>query len=290
MARTINEIYDEIITEKETQSVLNGLTPAPDDAQTLLADLTTTSKVAIWRLWYYTLAVAINIHENAWDLFKAEVEDRALEIITGTTRWYRDQSLLFQNGDALTYDAASGKYIYDPITPANQIIKRCAVIDTGAQVRIKIAKLDGSGKPIPLTAGEVTAYEGYLGQIKFAGTSTTVTSADADDLKLDLFIQYDPQVLDSNGADLNDPAVFPVDDAITAYIENIPFNGILNLTALNDSIQAAEGVLDSVINSAEAKFGLLPYSAINTNYVPDAGHLELDQVNSTITYTSLIVT
>lgn len=291
MARTINEIYDAIITEKETESVLNGLTPLPDTSQTFLDDLTTTSKVAIWRLWYYTLAVAINVHESVWDLFRAEVEARALEIITGTARWYRDQSLLFQNGDALTYDTATGKYIYNPITTANQIIKRCAVVDTGAQVRIKVAKLNSvTSKPEALTAGEKTAYEAYLEQIKFAGTSTTVTSAAADDFKVDLFIRYDAQVLDATGAKLEDPAIFPVIDAINTYIENIPFNGVLNLTSLNDSIQAADGVMDSVLNSASAKFGLLPYTAINKNYIPDAGHLELDQPNSVINYTSLIIT
>lgn len=284
MARDIDTIYNAIITEKETFPSLDGLTPKPDDSQTFLADLTTTSKVGIWRLWYRAVAVAINVHEILFDVFEAEVEDRGDELITGTTRWYAGEALLFQNGDSLIFDAVSRKFIYDPITPANQIIERVAVIDTGAQVRIKIAKLVAL-KPAPLTGPEKTAFETYLSQIKFAGTSTAVTSAIADDFKVDMFIRYDAQVLATDGSLLTNPASFPAIDAIEAFIENLPFNGVLNLTSLIDAVQLADGVLDVVLNSASAKFGLLPYAAINKNYIPDAGHLLLDEPSSTFTYT-----
>lgn len=285
MARTIDEIYDAIITEKETFASLTGLTPAPDDSQTFLADLTSASKVAIWRLWYRAYATAIHIHELLFDQFELEVEDRGDELITGTTRWYAGEMLLFQNGDSLIFDNDSRKYIYDPIDTTKQIIKRVAVIDTGAQVRIKVAKLDLAGKPEPLTGPELTAFETYLSQIKFAGTSTAVTSAIADDLKVDMFIHYDAQVLAVDGSLLSDPGTFPVIDAIEAFTENLPFNGVLNLTSLVDAVQLSEGVLDVVLNSAEAKFGLLAYSPINKNYIPDAGHLLLDKPSSVFTYT-----
>ena len=75
MARTILEILDDIITEKETHAELDNLQPKPDNSQTFLDDLTTTSKVAIWRLWAFTTAVAIFAHEKIFDSHKLEVEN-----------------------------------------------------------------------------------------------------------------------------------------------------------------------------------------------------------------------
>lgn len=287
MARTIQVIYDSIIAEKQNQTALNALQPAIDDSQTLLNDLTTTSKVAIWRLWAWLTAVAINVHENVWDLFKAEVEARALQLPTGTGLWYHAQILLYQHGDALGWTGT--QYGYDPITPANRVIDTAAVIDAGFQVRIKLAKFDLAGDPEALSAAELSGAQGYINQIKFAGTATSVTSAAADDLKVNYFIKYDPLILAPDGSLISDPSAFPVIDAIKAKVKGLPFNGVLSLMQLTDSVQAASGVLDATLNSAEAKFGALPYAAINKEYLPDAGYLALDEVTSTFTYNIISV-
>jgi len=64
MARTIEIIYNAIIAEKQAQSELNALQPAIDDAQTLLADLTSASKVAAWRLQAWTNSLSNWIHQQ----------------------------------------------------------------------------------------------------------------------------------------------------------------------------------------------------------------------------------
>ena len=175
MARQITEIYDEIIAEKESQATLTGLQPAIDDSQTLLADLTSTSKVAIWRLWAFLMAVAIWTHEKVFDLFREEIEETAKNLKVGTTVWYQQEAFRFQNGDAVTWNGS--QYIYDPITPANQIIKRAAVQEGANRVVIKVAKLDGNGDPIPLTAGENAAYTAFVELDKIAGTNVQIISA-----------------------------------------------------------------------------------------------------------------
>lgn len=287
MARTIQVIYDSIIAEKQNQTALNALQPAIDDSQTLLNDLTSTSKVAIWRLWAWLTAVAINVHENVFDLFKAEVEARALELPTGTGLWYHTQILLYQHGDALVWSGT--QYGYDPITPANRVIDTAAVIDAGFQVRIKLAKFDLAGDPEALSAAELSGAQGYINQIKFAGTATNVTSGNADDLKVNYFIKYDPILLAPDGSLISDPAQFPVIDAIKAKIKSLPFNGVLSLMELTDEVQSAEGVIDATLNSAFAKFGALTYTAINKEYLPDAGYLALDEITSTFTYNIISV-
>jgi len=287
MARSISEIYDAIIAEKQNQTALNSLQPAIDDSQTLLQDLTSTSKVAIWRLWAWTTAVAINVHENVWDLFRAEVETRAAEVPTGTPLWYYNEILKYQHGDALTWTGT--QYVYDPVNPANRIIDVAAVIDAGFQVRIKLAKFNLAGDPEALSAGELSGAQGYINQIKFAGTATSVTSNPADDLKVNYFIKYDPLILQPDGSLISNPAVFPVLDAIQDKVKGLPFKGVLSLMELTDAVQLAAGVLDATLNSAEAKFGALLYTPINKEYLPEAGYMELDQGASVITYDTINV-
>ena len=67
-ARTLNEIYAEIINEKQNYTELNALQPNINSLQTLLAELQTTSKVGIWRLWAYITALAIWTHEKLIDV------------------------------------------------------------------------------------------------------------------------------------------------------------------------------------------------------------------------------
>lgn len=286
MARSVTEVYDSIITEKETMASLNALVPNPDDAQTLLTDLTSSSKVAIWRLWAFVTAVAIVAFEIILDQHTAAIELRATEIPTGTTIWHHEQSLLFQFGDVLTWNGV--QFVYNPITPANQIVKLASVVDQGFQVRIKAAKLV-AGLPVPLSAPELTSFQGYWSQKRFAGTAMLITSTVGDDIKVDYFIKYDPLILDATGAELLNPAVFPVEDAIELYIRNLPFDGALSLAEMTDAVQAANGVLDVTLNDAQAKFGALLYTPINKEYLPDAGYLILDKPSSLFTYSTFNV-
>jgi len=285
--RTIQVIYDEIIAEKEAQTELNALQPAIDDSQTLLSDLTSTSKVALWRLWAWITAVAINVHENIYALFEAEIELRAAEIPTGTPLWYHAQGLLFQFGDSLTWTGT--QYVYDPVTPANRVVKLLAIVDQGFIVRFKAAKLDGGGLPVTLSGPELSAFDGYVNQIIFAGTAVQVTSDNGDDLRVDYFIRYDPLVMAPDGSLLEDPATFPVIDAINGKIQALPFDGVLSLMQLTDAIQLASGVVDVTLNEAAAKFGATSYLVINKEYNPDAGYLILDQGASTFTYSTVNV-
>ena len=71
MARTIQQIYDAIITEKQNMTALNALQPSVDNAQTLLSDASSSSKVAAWRLLFWVVAAAIYLHEVIFDKHKA---------------------------------------------------------------------------------------------------------------------------------------------------------------------------------------------------------------------------
>ena len=286
MARSITEIYDEIVAEMTTFSSLQELQPNIHDAQTLLTVITTQSKVAIWKLYIWIFAVAAWVQEVLLDKHRLEVEQRALEITVGNIPWYRDQSFIFQFGDALQY--INNKYIYPVIDESKQVIKRCSVIEAGTQVRIKVAKLSGT-TPVKLSISELTSFISYIQQVKVAGTDVAVISEDADKLKVGFNVHYNPLVMSPTGELISEPGTYPVHDSINNYIQQLPFDGVLNLTKLIDAVQAAKGVVDPVLNIAEATYGNVPYVAIAREYNAFAGHMAIDTnypLVNMITYTA----
>lgn len=72
MARSIEDIYNSIIAEKQTMGTLTGATPVNDTYQSILADLTSASRVADWRLWCYIMSIGLWLHEALWDSIKAK--------------------------------------------------------------------------------------------------------------------------------------------------------------------------------------------------------------------------
>lgn len=284
--RTINEIFVQMVTEKNTQPHINSLLPTIDDEQTLLADLNSPSKVADWRLLFYLVAVAIWILENFFALFMKDVENIAANSRPGTALWYQQESFKFQFGYSLVYDTALLKYVYAVDDPNARIVARCAVVESGNYVRIKVAKLVAN-VVTPFSTPELAAFDAYIDDIKFAGTDTVTYSQFPDLLKLALKVYYNPLVIAANGSLLSTPAVFPVEDAINNFITNLPFNGVLELSELVDAIQAVPGVEDVILLTAEAKYALLAYAAIVERYIADAGYLVIDPVyplNTQLTY------
>ena len=286
MARKISEIYLSIVTEKNNQPTINSLQPSIDSEQSLLNDLSTPSKVAIWRLFAYIIAVAIWIHETLWDQFKAEVDTIVAAAEAGSARWYQEQALLFQYGDSLQW--INNKWQYATIDPAKQIIKFSAVVEIGGGIIIKVSKANN----VKLDANESIAFQAFM-KIKWAGTIISIISYDADLLKLAYNIIYDPLVIANDGSLLTaQGSVFPVEDAINAYLAGITWNGTFNLTKIIDAIQTAQGIVDVILISAQgmAANGSF-YNTINQNYESVSGHMIVDPANplsGTLTYTPYV--
>lgn len=255
MGRTILAIYDEMIAEKENFSSLDALVPNLDTAQGMLTQLSTASKVGVWRLQLWIVAFAIFTHEGLQDVFRAEVEQRALDIIPSTPRNLVLVAKEFQNGFSLEFNDTTRKFEYEDSTSADalaaQIVTQASVLDANRVVTYKIAKPDGLGLQA-LSAPEITSFEAYLDRTKIAGTKTIVISAAADYLKAAYTIQYNPEDLASDGSLIAD-GTFPIQEAIDAYIEGLPFDTTFRVQDLTDAIQAARGVVNAVADVIEAK-------------------------------------
>lgn len=232
MARTIQQIQDEIISTKDATPVLSGLNSG--------------SASAIFRLIAYVVATAIWIHENLFDKFKAEVESNISARHAGTVSWYVDQVYKYQYGDSLLPDGT-----YAAVNTDKRIVSRCAgkeATDGDAVVlQLRVAK-GPIGSEQPLTAAEINGLKGYLNRIKFAGTKTQIISLNGDKLRLTAEVFYDgikPQ------AEIQEA----VETGLRSYLANLYFSGTLYKSKLVDTIQAVDGVIDVSITSAVAVVG-----------------------------------
>jgi hypothetical protein len=231
MARSINEIQAAII--------------ATVQAQPELAAANSTSKRAIWRLWTFVVAVAINLLEQLQDIFQTEIEATVALSAPQTAQWVQDRVLKFQ------YDATNPQIVQlvnlvpqYPVVNANlRIVTRCSVKSTlSNQVQIKVAK---SEPPAPLTGTEASALQSYVDIIGVAGVEYLVTSTDSDKLFVQAQIYYNGQysaVIQAN-----------VIQAIEGYLAQIPFDGTLKLLDLEIAVRNVTGVTDIVMNNIRAR-------------------------------------
>lgn len=247
MARSINDIEQVIITEKTQHSELDGLT--------------TTSKVSVWRFWAYITAVVINTLELLFDQHAAEMTDLIANQKKGSARWYRNMALAFQYGYGFNLipdtDQFDNNNASDEDIEASKIVKYSAVTEAEEDSRliVKIAT-EVNEELQPISSEQLTAFEAYMQEVKYAGVRVTVINYLPDVLKLQLDVYRDPLILDENGMSIkvSNAGKYPVLDAIAEYLKSLPFNGELVLAHLIDRLQLVEGVKIPNLLSAQTRW------------------------------------
>lgn len=232
MARSISEIQTSMLDAIAADSVLSTL-------------LTSTSRRAIFRLFTYVVAVAINGLEQLIDIFKAEVESIAAAAAPATPAWLQDQILKFQ------YSATNPQVIqlinfapaYPVVDETLRIISRCSVTtNLSNNVLIKVATGE---PPAALTTPQLNALQSYVNEIGIAGVIYNVTSEASDKLFVQASVYYDGQysaVIQAN-----------VIEAIENFLAAIPFNGQMKISDLEEAITGVEGVNDVVLVNVKAR-------------------------------------
>jgi hypothetical protein len=243
MARTVEEIEDTILTEKESNPGLNGLT--------------STSKVSIWRLFIFIIAYIIFTLELIFDLHQKEVNEAISELKPHTARWYRNKALSFQYGFDLYSDTDifNNENHTEEEIEQSKIVKYSAVTEAQSQSRliIKIAG-ESNGNLAPITEPQKEAFIAYMEEIKDAGVPLTIINYLPDLLLLNITIKRDPLVLDAQGYAIAPIAgnLQPVDTTISQFLQELPFNGELILSKLTDKLQITAGVKDVNIDNASS--------------------------------------
>lgn len=247
MARSIKYWYDIIITEKNTFSNLNTLQPNVDDAQTLLSDVNTTSRVARWRLWMWCVAVVAWTQDVLFDFYKLDLADKIKKAVPSTELWWKVKILGFQ------YDAGSPQVMtlvdlvptYAVIDESLRIITRCSVVTkVNKVVAIKVAT-GTTGSLSPLGALPLAALNSCIEVMRPAGVTFVVVNEDSDKIRIAAKVYYNGQYSSTIQAN--------VMAAINEYLVNIEFNGRVKISMIEDAIQAVPGVTDVEITEVKAR-------------------------------------
>jgi len=226
MARTTQQIFDDMLTRKNAE---------PD-----LAGLTSSSQSALWRLIFWVAAQSINLFEQIMDALKAEVTTVAENSIAGSAQWLQQKALEFQydETDPQVIQIIDGVPQYPTVDPSKRIIKNASVKEGSNRiVFIKVAKDDGSGGLTPLTTNELNAFKGYIQKIGFAGIPYVSQSEQADRCQFTGEFFYGGQFVASN-------VKAAVIESIKTYLNSLPFDGVIEFNKVIDAIQATEGVVD----------------------------------------------
>ncbi len=270
MARTVQQIYETLLTQKASM---------PD-----LAGLTSTSRSAIWSNLLWIAAALSWTVETTLDFFRNEILALLETKTPGSIKWYRQLALDFRYGQNLT---AEGEYDDTGLTEAQiaamKIIKYASVTEIDGKLRMKVAK-QAANLPVQLSGGELLAFANYMEKTKYAGVKVIKDSLPPDSLKLTLDIWFNPLVLRADGARVDGAAATPIPDAIKAYLNKLPFNGEYSNSKLVDYLQGVDGVVFPVVKVAQSKFGLYPFQPIDEKIIPDAGYMEILNINLSITY------
>lgn len=229
MARSIQEVINEIISAENTEG---------------LAPLSTPSATAIRKLWRRIVASVIVTLEQMWDWFRAEITTIIEARRPHTTRWYRRMALVFQFGQSLPEDQIQydNTGMTDSEVANKMIIKQAAAVERNNLLIVKVAT-EVNGVLVPLDSIQIAAFENYMNEVKDAGVPMVVQSYAPDLLKLEIDIYYDPSVMGHTGTLLDGTDDTPVQKAINTYLRNLEFNGVFIKTKLIDSIQQVQGVI-----------------------------------------------
>jgi len=264
MARQLNTIIQEIIATKEAQPGLSALSSG--------------SSTAIWRLWVYVVAVSIYTVEIMFDLLRDEIYAVVDAKTTGTLSWYRNQAMNYRHGSHLVFDS-NGWPTYPVNDSTPRIISQCSVREVSNGLLLKIAK-KANDELVPLDIDELAGFSEYIGLIKYAGTPIRIVNGGAVQLSLHIEIHYDVLLLESDGRAIID-GNYPVIDAISAFLTNLPFDGRLSKNALIDSlIKNASGVKDLVVlYLGWRSIDTDPYQVIEASHVPSTGYFTISDLN-----------
>lgn len=233
MARTIEEIYNQIIEEKNKRLELS--------------ELNSNSKVSVFNGWAWTIATVTKAFESILDVFKNDVEVNLVNRINGTPAFYIKSLLEYQEGDSLEITNDGLNFGYPQIDVKKRIITRASYqeaqlsdLSLDKLLLLKVATGD-IGKLQPLTPEQLVQVSAYVNAIKFAGTNTQVVSRFGDILLPRVTVYHDGAIPERILRD-------NINNAINNFIVNMSFDSALYVTKFTDALMGVEHVTDIYID------------------------------------------
>ena len=272
MARTTKEILEELNTEAEKHDELKLLQ-------------NNRSRVSMWNYTKQTVAFVAKTIEEMFDTHKQEVLDTITQQQIGSLSWYASQVRAFQYGEQLSIINNIPQYLTS--NPSARIIKHVSITEGGSvdsdpffeepsgTLIVKVVKESKTGGLEPLDSDEQAALREYLRQIKFAGTRIVLVSEPADRIYLRASVTIDKQLIKQDGSAVRNSSIYPVEEAITAFFRQLPFNGKVYASAIEDTIQKVEGVRDARLLVAAHATATGSFSIMRVEKHTRSGHVQL---------------
>jgi hypothetical protein len=281
MARTITDIHAELTKTLVTEMAAINITIDPAK----------WSKANLLRLITYVVSVCQWTIEQLQDTHKGEINELIAAMKPHSLRWYAEKAKAFQFGDNL----APEQDFYDNTNVPEDEVENAKVVKFAAVVRqkrangrvflrVKAARTNGTDLA-PLTTDQLKALRAYFDRIADAGVDIEVDSGEADRLQLELKIYYNPLIMGGNGSRLDGTNDAPIPNAIRAYLQNLPFNGLFVLAQLIDALQGVEGVEIPHLIACQTSYAEFPPASVDVEYVPDSGYLRITNADLNIQYT-----
>jgi hypothetical protein len=237
MAKTEQQIWIELIDEKNNQ-------PA-------LAPLTSTSNTAVWIGLLQIFKSAVKLLYDAWDNMKAEIAIIAAQQIVGTPQWYEGLALNWTGGTAA-------------INAANCM--ESLSINT-RKVLLKVATKNSATQGlVNITLADLLNLKSYINSKKVVGTDIDVISQSADLLWLAFSVKYQGNLTTVQTA---------VKQAIKDYLGGLQFGDNLSMSLLANAIFDVPDVLDVQLDSAKLDIGFGYVLQSQNIIVADAGYWEI---------------
>lgn len=238
------------------------------------------SKVSIEAILTYIVAVAIWALESLMSKHQSDIDAVITQNALCSIPWYHAQCLNFQLGCAVQFNPETYRFEYPEIDSTAQIIKFASVrqleVEGVTKLRIYVSKQSKQA----LSAAEKQAFEAYIKEIGAAGIHYEIISQAPTSLSFTLQIVRNAMVLDMEGNRLNGGGN-AVNEAISGYLDNIVYGGVFNRTKLVDAIQAADGVMDVILNEVFINSEIIG----SQNIESPGGSFIFDLNGSEITYT-----
>ncbi len=229
MARTIQQIEESITGRLQATFSLS------------------TSAASEWRLWVHCVAYCIHSFELVLDAFKREMDADAEKEVAGTLTWYNDKCYEFQMGHELVFDTVTGLLEYEKVDTSARVVKIASVnVAEDNTIMFRVATENEEGKIVPLTSNQLLNFKNYIDAVKFAGTKSEIISTDADEVKYDIKVYYNP----ANPVDT-------VREAVLASLEEFKtsqkFGGVIYSHKMLEAVTTVTGVVTAKMLSLSRK-------------------------------------
>lgn len=234
MSRTIKQIYDEAIRERNKRLELS--------------EFDSDSKLSILNGITWTFAAVVFSFESLLDVFAIDISNVINNRINGTPTYYINALLQYQKGDELIVREDGLAFGYANVDQTKQIITQASYMESHSDVNLdnklilKVATGE-KGKLCSLPPEELVLVQAYIGKIKFAGTRIEVTSQEGDVLVPRLSVYYDGAVMESEIYDR-------IEEQLNEYMVNIKFDSAIYVSDVIAAIRKADHVTDVYIDAA----------------------------------------